>query len=206
MADVAICSAGAKVVRHGRYVAFQMAELAIPRNHFADSVILAPVDKAGLDALIVKGKANPHAVRTLKARTIAEGKFRQLNYIRDLPAHIIDEPPALLGDDTAPNPSEEALAALGSCLSVGIHANAIERGIKIRSLELELEGDINISAVWGAGATPEAVGFTAVRVAVKIDADAPQDKLDALVAHATAWSPVANTFARPAPLAVKLAS
>ena len=73
---------------------------------------LAPVDKAGLDALIVKGKANPDAVRTLKSRTIAEGKFRQLNFVRNLPAHIIDEPPGLLGDDTAPNPSEATLAAL----------------------------------------------------------------------------------------------
>jgi hypothetical protein len=27
---------GAKVVRHGRYVAFQMAEVAIPRNLFAN--------------------------------------------------------------------------------------------------------------------------------------------------------------------------
>ena len=125
---------------------------------------------------------------------------------RDLSVHVIDEPPGLLGDDTAPNPSEAALAALGSCLSVGIHANALVQGIKIHSLELELEGDINISAVWGAGATPELVGFSAVRVAVKIDADAPQEKLDALVAHATIWSPVANTFSRPMPLQVNLAS
>jgi hypothetical protein len=27
---------GAKVVSHGRYIAFQMAEVAIPRNLFAD--------------------------------------------------------------------------------------------------------------------------------------------------------------------------
>jgi hypothetical protein len=27
---------GAKIVSHGRYVAFQMAEVAIPRNLFAD--------------------------------------------------------------------------------------------------------------------------------------------------------------------------
>ena len=27
---------GAKIVSHGRYVAFQMAEVAIPKNHFAD--------------------------------------------------------------------------------------------------------------------------------------------------------------------------
>jgi uncharacterized OsmC-like protein len=165
---------------------------------------LAPVDKAGLDALIVKGKANPDAVRTLKSRTIAEGKFRQLNFVRNLPAHIIDEPPGLLGDDTAPNPSEATLAALGSCLSVGIHANALAQGIAIRSLEIDVEGDINISSVWGVGATPASVGLSAVRVSVKIDADVPKSVLDALVAHATTWSPVANTFTRPVPLAVKL--
>jgi hypothetical protein len=27
---------GAKIVRHGRYVTFQMAEVAIPRDRFAD--------------------------------------------------------------------------------------------------------------------------------------------------------------------------
>jgi len=27
---------GAKIVSHGRYVAFQMAEVAIPKNHIAD--------------------------------------------------------------------------------------------------------------------------------------------------------------------------
>ena len=30
------CEIGAKVVRHGRYIAFQMAEVAIPKNLFAD--------------------------------------------------------------------------------------------------------------------------------------------------------------------------
>jgi OsmC-like protein len=97
---------------------------------------LAPIDKAGLDELIAKGKANPGAVRTLKCRTIAEGKFRHLNMIRNLPPHIVDEPPGLLGDDTAPNPSEALLAALGSCLAVGIHANAVARGITLKTLEL----------------------------------------------------------------------
>src|SRR5207245_1345869 len=36
------------------------------------------------------------------------------------------------------------LAALGSCLSVGIHANAVARGITLYKVELELEGDINM--------------------------------------------------------------
>ena len=164
---------------------------------------LQPIDRDGLDGLIAKGKADPKAVKTLKCRTVAEGKFRHLNMIRSLPAHVIDEPPVLLGDDTAPNPSEAALAALGSCLAVGIHANAVARGITVRSLEIELEADINITSVWGTGDTsPKPVGFEAVRAKVHLDADAPKPELDALIAHAKIWSPVANTFANPVKLDV----
>lgn len=159
---------------------------------------LEPIDKAGLDALAAKGKSNPTAVRTVKCRTIAERRFRHLNMVRDLAAHVIDEPPGLLGDDTAPNPSEALLAAVGSCLSVGIHANAVSQGITIRKLEVALEADINITSVWGVGDTsPKSVGFDAIRINVDIDADASPETLDALVAYAAKWSPVVNTVAKP---------
>ncbi len=36
---------GAKVVRHGRYVTFQLAEVAVPRGLFAD--ILRRIDRLG---------------------------------------------------------------------------------------------------------------------------------------------------------------
>ena len=90
---------------------------------------LAPIDKNGLEQLIANGKANPKVIKTLKCKTVAEGKFRHANYIRNLAPYIVDEPPGLLGDDTAPNPSEASLAALGSCLAVGLHANAVHRGL-----------------------------------------------------------------------------
>ncbi len=168
---------------------------------------LSPIDKTGLDSLIAKGKADPKAIKTLKCRTVAEGRFRHLNMIRSLPAHVIDEPPVLLGDDTAPNPSEAALAALGSCLAVGIHANAVARGITIRSLEVELEADINITSVWGTGdISPKPVGFEAVRAKVHLDADAPKEVVDDLIAHAAVWSPVANTFTKPVALTVTAAN
>jgi uncharacterized OsmC-like protein len=167
---------------------------------------LAPIDKAGLDALIAKGKADPNVIKTLKCRTVAEGRFRHLNFIRTLPAYVVDEPPGLLGDDTAPNPSEAALAALGSCLAVGIHANAVANGITIQKLEIELEGDLNITGVWGTGDLGEKpVGFTDVRAKVTLDADRPRDELAALIAHAKVWSPVANTYTRPVKLDVDLA-
>lgn len=167
---------------------------------------LAPIDKGGLEKLIEAGKANPQAVKTLKCKTVAEGRFRHLNYIRDLEPYIVDEPPGLLGDDTAPNPSEASLAALGSCLAVGLHANAVHRGWKVQKLELQLEGDLNITAVWGTGDTSDKpVGFTDVRVKVDMECDGvPKEEVDQLIAHVKQWSPVANTFTRPVNLEVGL--
>jgi uncharacterized OsmC-like protein len=157
---------------------------------------ITPVNRDELVRLSEKGKANPDVVRTLKVKTVLESKFRHLNYIRNLAPHVIDEPPGLLGDDTAPNPSEAVLAALGSCISVGIHANAINRRIQLAKVELELEGDINITAVWGTGdlSDDKIVGFSAIRAKVHLEGDAPRAELDALIRHADRWSPVANTL------------
>lgn len=157
---------------------------------------LRPIDSDGLSALGEKGKANPDAVVTLKAKTVCEGQFRMQTYVRNLEPMLIDEPPHLLGEDNAPNPSEAVLASLGACLAVGVHANATARGVKLSKLELELEGDINVTAVWGTGDLNEAktLGFSAVRVKIAAEGDASKELIDELITHSDVWSPVANTL------------
>ncbi|MCW6508837.1 OsmC family protein [Lichenifustis flavocetrariae] len=167
-----------------------------------------PAAKTAIDALIARGKVDPTAVRTLRCRTVAEGRFRQLNYIRDLPPQAVmeSETGSLLSETLAPNASEALLAAFGSCLAVGIHANAIAQRIPIKTLEVELAADINTTAVWGAGdLNPKTIGFETIQVLVRIEADAPRALLEALVAHASLWSPVANTLHNPVHLDVSLA-
>ncbi|HTK11659.1 MAG TPA: OsmC family protein [Ktedonobacteraceae bacterium] len=164
---------------------------------------LRPVDTDGLTKLVEKGKTNPSSGKvTLRAKTVTEGQFRNLTYIRDLQPVVIDEPPHLLGQNTAPNPSEAVLAALGACLAVGFVANATQRGIQLRNVTVELEGDIDVSAVWGLGDIPEGktAGFTAIRVKAHLDADAAPEVLAEIVEHATKWSPVANTMRNPVAL------
>lgn len=158
------------------------------------------IDRDDLAELSAKGKAHPSVVKTVRCRTEAEGnKFRHLNYIRSLEPHIVDEPPALLGDDTAPNPTEALLAALGTCVAVGVQANAVAKGWTIQSIVVELEGDINITSVWGTGDTsPKPVGLTDVRIKVQLEADgATEDEKADLIAHAGIWSPVLNTIKNP---------
>lgn len=163
------------------------------------------IDRDRLVALGEKGRGDPNAGRTVRCRTVAEGKrFRHLNFVRNLPPHIVDEPPALLGDDTAPNPSEALLAALGTCVAVGLQANAVARGFGVRHIGVELEADINITSVWGTGdLNPKPVGFEAIRLRVELDLDgATEAEKQELIRHAAHWSPVLNTIRNPVDVSV----
>ena len=155
------------------------------------SSTLRPIDCLGLDKLAKKGKAQPASGKvTLRAKTVTEGQFRNLTFIRDLAPVVIDEPPHLLGENTAPNPSESVLAALGACLAVGYMANASQRGIVLSEIS------IDVSAVWGLGDTYEGkvAGFTAIRVKAHLVGNAPREELAEIVEWANKWSPVANTL------------
>lgn len=172
----------------------------------ADATAIASINKEGLDNLIAKNKENLEEQKTLKVKTVCDRRMRSVNYARDLEPFVIDEPPGLLGDNTAHNPSEIVLGAFGSCLVVGIQANAAAQGITLTKLEVNLEADINITSTWGTGelAKPQ-VGFSDVRVTVDIDGDASREELEKMVEHANTWSPVSNTLSRPMPISVSMA-
>lgn len=159
------------------------------------------IDADGLERLARNATSDPPSTgrKTLKAKTVCEGAFRNVTYVRDLAPTLVGEPPALLGDDCAPNPSETALAALGSCISVGLLANATHRGVTLTKIEIEIEGDIDISAVWGVGDTPaqKVPGFTQIRCTVALAGDADDKTLQQIHDNTIDWSPVVNTFRRP---------
>ena len=62
---------------------------------------------------------------------------------RETPFVLVgDEPPVLLGENNGPNAVESLLHAIGSCLSVGVVYNSAARGINIKSLNFDIEGDL----------------------------------------------------------------
>jgi organic hydroperoxide reductase OsmC/OhrA len=75
-------------------------------------------------------------------------------------------------------------------------ANASQRGITLSEISIEMEGDIDISAVWGLGDTPDGkvAGFTAIRVKAHLVGDASREELADIIEWANKWSPVANTL------------
>ncbi len=169
---------------------------------------LRPIDRDGLMAFAEKGRNNPASRGTNKVHTVVDGQYRTLSYVGKHAPVVVDEPPHLFGQDTAPAPGEIVLSALGGCLAVGITAVATWKQVRLSKLELFLEGDIGNPAAWGAGGAlkaPADMGFQAIRVKVEIEGDAPRELLDEIVQHANLYSPVANSMRNPIGFAISLA-
>lgn len=183
-----------------------------PKPDTADTAAL--ITRPELDAFVGEN-SGPGARRTLRCRTVATGHFRQMNHIRDLPPQAIEQRtgPAgsgvgsgYNGDAAAPTPCEALLSALGSCLAVGIQANAVARAVPIKSLSLEIEADFDPSAAWGVvNADPRQIGFNAIRITARIESDAPRAVLEALLSHVVLWSPTSNTLYNPVHIEAALA-
>lgn len=170
---------------------------------------LRPIDRDGLMNFAAAGRANPERRGTNKVKTVMEGQYRSLSYVGHHEPVVVDEPPHLFGQDTAPAPGEIVLSALGGCLGVGITAVATWKQVKLTKLELFLEGDIGNPAAWGAGGAemlPPQMGFQAIRVKVVLEGDATPEELAEIVRHANFYSPVANSMRNPIPMTVDVAA
>lgn len=116
-----------------------------------------------------------------------------------------DEPPVLLGSDTAPNAVEAILHAIGSCVAVGFAYNAAAQGIAIQELRFRSEGDLDLHAFLGLSDT-QRPGFERIRFDVWVKADAPREKLEELCAYVQRTSPVLDIVRNPVPVTVTLRS
>jgi uncharacterized OsmC-like protein len=135
------------------------------------------------------------------ATTTWKGGFNCESKIRE---HTIHEPDALGGTDTAPNMVETVLAAYGSCLTVGYTMNAALRGIEIRSLEVKLDGDLDLQGFLGLSDDVPA-GFSSISAIVHLDADATPEQIQELHQHVLKTSPVGCILSRPLSITTELA-
>lgn len=112
-----------------------------------------------------------------------------------------DEPPVLLGKNLAPNAVESVLQALASCLAVGFSYNAAAMGINIKSLQFDLEGDIDLHGFLGLSDQVRP-GFEGIRLVYRVDSDASDEKIAELWAHVQKTSPVLDILRNPVPVSL----
>ena len=114
-----------------------------------------------------------------------------------------DEPPVLLGDDAGPNAVEAVLHALASCLVVGFVYNAAARGIGIDSLELDLEGDLDLQGFLGLSKSVRP-GYEGIRVVCRVGSKASDQEIQTLWEVAQNLSPVLDIVRNPVPVSLKI--
>jgi len=143
------------------------------------------------------------ASTTWSSKVAWDEGFRSVASVRDFDPIASDEPAALGGTDTAPNPVEQLLSALGNCLVVGYAANATAAGIQVEQLEVELEGDLDLHTFLGLNPEGNA-GFESIRANVTLKSDATEAQLAELHDNVVGTSPVGHTLGRSVPVAIEL--
>lgn len=125
-------------------------------------------------------RAHPEAaLRTLSGRaSLGSGVSATVaGFTGPVPAGLH---PATGGDGSEACSGDMLLQALAGCASVTLKAVATAIGVDIRSGNVIVDGDLDFRGTLGVSKDAP-VGFTAIRLRIELDTDAPQDKLDSLL-------------------------
>ena len=113
----------------------------------------------------------------------------------------IDHPLQFAAQDNGITPVEYVLVALGGCLTAGIAAVAQQRQIQLRSVQATVTAEMDLHGILGADPDVRN-GFSGVSVDYRIDADAIQEEIEALVAQSQKRSAVYDILTNPTAVTV----
>lgn len=103
----------------------------------------------------------------------------------------------------APCPVEYILAGFAGCLNIVGGIVAKELNIKIKSLQIEISGTLEVDKYLGA-TTDERAGFQAIEVRVKPTSDEPKDILQKWIDIVKSRCPVQDNLFNHTPISLNL--
>ena len=109
--------------------------------------------------------------------------------------------PATGGTGLAACSGDMLLEALVACAGVTLNAVATALGIELRDASLEAEGDLDFRGTLGV-AKDAAVGFQAIRLAIRLDTDASEEQLATLLKLTERYCVVYQTLCHPPAITV----
>lgn len=134
-----------------------------------------------------------------RAQTVLEEDVRCRVHIREFPSFTIDEPPELGGQDTAPNPVEIVLAALGTCQEIMYSAYASVMGIELNSVEVKVRGYLDLQGLLGID--PDVPpGYRRISFDTNIQSPADEEQLQQLIDTVENHCPVLDVLTRAIPV------
>jgi putative redox protein len=98
------------------------------------------------------------------------------------------------GNDEGPNPLEVFLSTLPACICAIGRIIATQKGIELRGIDVQVEGDIDKDFLLGKTTTGRA-GFTEIRSFVNIDADMTKEEKEEFLKEIAVRCPIADNMA-----------
>lgn len=117
--------------------------------------------------------------------------------------HDADHPALFAAEDNGSTPVEFVLHALAACLTGGLAAVAANRGITLNSVTSTIEGDMDLQGILGMSGDVRN-GYSDVRVAFEVDADATAEEIEALVAQSQKRSAVYDILTGATPVEISV--
>lgn len=114
-----------------------------------------------------------------------------------------DEPPELLGQNSAPNPQELLMAAFNACIMVGYVATAAVMGVRLESVEIETEGELNLRGFLGIDESVKP-GYDSIQYTVRLKGDGTAEQFQSIHENVIKTSPNYFNIARPVGVKSKL--
>lgn len=112
---------------------------------------------------------------------------------------VVDEPPQLLGASTGPTPQEYLMSGVGACIMVGFVVNASVAGLKVRSLEVEVTGGLDLAGFLNLR-SDAAIKMDGLTYVIRADADGSDEMLAGVARKAYEFSPNAMTVKHGIPV------
>jgi len=106
---------------------------------------------------------------------------------------LIDQPEALGGTNSGPSPLDYVFVALGGCLVTIAKIVAGQKKINLRSVDVEVSGDINLAVLRGQEKDTRA-GFQNINAKVTVDADLTLEEKKAFIEEVDKRCPVSDNL------------
>lgn len=115
---------------------------------------------------------------------------------------VIDEPTGFGGTDTAVNPAEMLLAAIGASIEVTCRVYAEYLGIPLDAVSVKLSGNLDTRGFFDTDANVRS-GFDAITADIRIDSPASEDQIARLLDRVERCCPVLDTVRNGTPIRLK---
>lgn len=141
-------------------------------------------------------------VKTVVIEATLDKKYKMESVI-DNHTIVIDQPQKSGGTNAGPDPLSYFLLSLAGCIGAIARIIANQKKIKLRSMKLKVQGDLDTDVLLGKNASDRA-GFAGIDVNVSMDSDMNAEEQKAFIDEVNSRCPISENISNTTTVSVNV--